>query len=237
MPRDFEGLTREPYGAVEKFSKIPSSSLRPVSLSKIGPSRLPSSTYNPSASRRLPKSESKSYVSQAGAKNTSQESSQYASSSQTPSPSQHARESHRPSSSQVTRESHRSSQSQTLRESHRPFPSQALREPQRLTNYPSSTTSSVRPPTAIYSPISKVKASKPHPSASRIYERTKAPPADEEGPDLEVLLNSDTIISPRQILDEPLSPPGATTYHRKLVATGRSSSASTKPQAPSHSKW
>src|SRR5258708_28217358 len=51
MPIEFEDLPRENYDEVPRFSKIPSSSLRPVSPSRIA-SRAPSNIYHPAASRR-----------------------------------------------------------------------------------------------------------------------------------------------------------------------------------------
>jgi hypothetical protein len=235
MPRDFEDLTRKPYDAVERFSKIPSSSLRPASPSKLGPSRLPSDTYNPGASRRPPQSAAKSYLGQAASKYSTQAPSKYVGTSQVPSPSQIARESHRPLQSQVSRESQRPSQSQTPKEPHQPSPSQAPRESQR-SSYSAPAVSSVKSPTAIYNHISKVASTKAAPSGSRFYGRTQAPPADEEAPDLEVLLNSETITPSSKHPDEPLSPPGATVFPGKSFAPRRASSASKQSQVPARSK-
>ena len=56
MPRDFEELPRMEMSKMDRVSAVPSSSLRPVSPSRIGASQRPSAIYDPAASRMAPKS-------------------------------------------------------------------------------------------------------------------------------------------------------------------------------------
>ena len=79
-------------------------------------------------------------------------------------------------------------------------------------------------------------STKAAPSGSSFFGRTKAPPADEEAPDLEVLLNSETITPSSKHPDEPLSSPGATVFPGKSFAPRRTSSASKQSQVPLGSK-
>jgi hypothetical protein len=220
MPRDFEDLERRQMSQIERASMVPPSILRPVSPSRVGASRLPSNTYSHRASRVPPQSKAPGFASQAVSKFPIKAPSQHPSKSPSkyPDSSGAARESCQPSQSQVQREAQRSSQSQQFSQS-----SQIPRESQRPSHHPSSTAS--KSATVIYNPVSKVPTTAPH-----IYERTKAPPADEEGPNLDELLSSASI-SPSSKHSEPLSPPGSIGYPGK--SSSYSSSAPRKPQAQS----
>ncbi|KAE9382237.1 hypothetical protein N431DRAFT_18052 [Stipitochalara longipes BDJ] len=195
MPTDFEDLPREDYSKFESVSKIPSSSLRPVSPSNASQSRLSSNVYNPGASR-VPPPKRPAYASEAGSNFSTQP-------------------------SQISRESPWSSQSQISNTS------------QQLSQRPPTTSSSIKPTTATQHPISKIGDPKVSSIAPYPYARTKAPPANEEGPDLDVLLNTPTVMPPSR--HSNLSPPGGTAY-RAASSSPPSSPSSKQAQQPPHSK-
>ena len=217
MPMDFEDLPREDYSKFESASKIPSSSLRP--MSKVSQSHLPSNVYNPRASR-VPPSNRPAHAGQAGPQDLSQAASQYAASYRPQSVAQRERDPQRPSQSQLPRESQRSSQSQIT--------SASRRRSQR----PSTNSSSPAQHTG--SDIGTEGNPRIASEASHSYARTKAPPADEEGPDLEVLLNTPTVMPSSR--HSELSPPGGTKFRAAPSTSSRSSASSRQPQEPSHSK-
>ena len=205
MPMEFEDLPREDYSKFESVSKIPSSSLRP--LSKVSQSHMPSNVYNPGPSR-VPPSNRPAVAGQARRQDLSQPASQYATSSRPQSGAQHERDPPKLSS-----RSQQSSQSQMT---------SAYRQSQR----PSTSSSSA----AHHNAGGSRNASEP----SHMYVRTKAPPAHEEGPDLEVLLSTPTVMLPNR--HSELSPPGGTKFHAAPSTSSRFSTASRQPQEPSKSK-
>ncbi|KAN0121688.1 hypothetical protein V8E51_000014 [Hyaloscypha variabilis] len=209
MPMDFEDLPREDYSKFESVSKIPSSSLRPVSASRVSQSRLPSNVYNPRASR-VPPSNRPVDASEAGSKYSTQAPSQYAPSARPQIVSQREGDPRRQSQSQLSSVSQRPSQR------------------------PPTSSAAARPPTAIRQPVSKIGDSKVSSVTPYPYARTKAPPAGEEGPDLDVLLNTPTVM-PASKDSESLSPPGGTTY-RAVSSVARSSLASKHPSELAHSR-
>lgn len=198
MPLEFENLPRAEMSQVQRVSQVPVMMLGSVSPSKAATSRIPSSAYNPGASRVPTQDISREtvYDSQTGSKLSSQAPSRARSEfwGATIAPSVH------PGRPGVTSQAHLSPQSQIEREPSRAFApqlskratvtqsfsSKALSMTPRVTQNPSSTT---------------LAAPAPH-----IYNHTKAHPAD-EGPDLDDMLSSSTI-------SEALSPPRGTGYPR-----------------------
>jgi hypothetical protein len=208
MPVEFENLPRAEMSQVQRVSQVPVTMLRSVSPSEAGTSRVASGAYNPGASRVPSQAISRAtgYDSQPGLSLISQAPtrarSEFRSTTKAPSVRQ--------GRSGVTRQPRLTPQSQIEKGSSRasaPQPSKLItviqssssKAPPKAstsTRTPSSTTP--RPATAIHSPTTP---------APQIYNRTKAPLADEEGPDLdEILSKASTTIS------EPLSPPGGTGY-------------------------
>jgi len=139
MPREFEGLSRKPMTEVPRISMVPSATLRPASPDAVRASRMPSSTYNPAASR-VPQSKAPLVRPSHAPPYTSHapRHSRVPSSSQTPNASQHPRESELPSSFQA------------------PSPSHLPRESRQPSKYPFSTISSAKLPTVIHSPTSNL---------------------------------------------------------------------------------
>jgi hypothetical protein len=208
MPVEFENLPRAEMSQVQRVSQVPVTMLRSVSPSEAETSRIASGAYNPGASRVSSQAISRAteYEGQTGLSLISQAPSRARSEfrSTTKAPSV------RPGISRVRSQSRLQPQSQVKGESSRAFEpqpsklitviqsssSKAPPKASTSTRTPSSITP--RPSTAIHSPTTP---------APQIYNRTKAPPADEEGPDLdEILSKASTTIS------EPLSPPGGTGY-------------------------
>jgi hypothetical protein len=207
MPVEFENLPRAEMSQVQRVSQVPVTMLRSVSPSEAGTSRIASGAYNFGASRVPTQAISRAteYEGQTGSSLISQAPSRARSEfwSTTKAPSV------RQGRSGVTSHSRLTPQSQIERESNRAFAPQpsklaiviqnsSSKAPSKAPTGTRTPSSTPKPGTAIYSPATPA----PH-----IYNRTKAPPADEEGPDLdEILSKASTTIS------EPLSPPGGTGY-------------------------
>jgi hypothetical protein len=208
MPVGFEKLPRAAMSQVQRVSQVPVTMLRSVSPSEARTSRIDSGAYNPGASRVSNQTISRAteYEGQAGSSLISQAPSgarsEFWSSTQVPSV--------HPGSSRVRNQSRVPPQSQVEGESSRAFKPRPSKLATVIQN--SSSKAPSKAPTVTRTPSSTI----PKPGAGiyssatptpPIYNHTKAPPADEEGPDLdEILAKASTTIS------EPLSPPGGTGY-------------------------